>query len=102
MQVPCMDDLVESVGDETCCCHAKKPPAQCPRLPGEGAERRRGGADLGCIAGPAGDKDCPSKQREDNRTGRHAEPAEAARPRASLASHPFYVEITLQPVVIAA
>ena len=39
-----------------------------------------------------------SRQREDNRTARHTEPGEADRPRASLASHLFDFEITLQAV----
>ena len=47
-------------------------------------------------AGPAGDDDGPAEQCKDNRACRYAEPAEAARPLASLASHLFDIEIALQ------
>jgi len=85
-----------SSGDETCCRHAEKPTAQRSRLVSEGAERRRRGADFRRIAGPAGDDDGPAEQCKDNRACRYAEPAEAARPLASLASHLFDIEIALQ------
>jgi hypothetical protein len=38
VQIARVDDLVEAVGDETCCCHAEKPPAQPSRLCGEDAQ----------------------------------------------------------------
>jgi hypothetical protein len=46
VQIARVDDLVEAVGDETCCCHAEKPAAQPSRLRSEDVERRRRGADL--------------------------------------------------------
>jgi hypothetical protein len=38
VQIARVDDLVEAVGDETCCRHAQKPTAQHSRLVSEGAE----------------------------------------------------------------
>ena len=32
VQIARVDDLVEAVGDETCCCHAEKPAAHPSRL----------------------------------------------------------------------
>src|SRR4029453_2571977 len=96
MEIARVDDLVEAVGDESCCGHAEQPTAQPSRLCSERAEGRRRGADLRRIAEPTGDDDCPSEQRKDNGACRHAEPAEADRPLASLASHLFDIEIALQ------
>ena len=38
MEITGVDDLVEAVGDETCCRHAEKPTAQPSRLCSERAE----------------------------------------------------------------
>jgi hypothetical protein len=96
VQIARVDDLVEAVGDETCCCHAEKPAAHPSRLCGEDAQRRRRGADLGRIAEPTRDDDAPSQQRKHDSACRHAEPAEGDRPLAGFASHLCDIEIAFQ------